>query len=46
MVNGKPAQKQELADGDVVSIDDHEFVYNDLRENTEDTVEEEDSRAG
>jgi len=31
LVNGKLAKKQLLDDGDVIAIDEHEFVYNDLR---------------
>ena len=31
-LNGKPAQKQLLSDGDVISVDENQFVYHDLRE--------------
>ena len=31
-INGSPAKKQLLADGDVISVDDIEFVYTDLRD--------------
>ena len=34
-VNGEAVQKQLLDDGDVISIDDNEFVYNDLRAESE-----------
>mgnify|MGYP001811768720 CR=1 FL=1 len=30
-LNGKPAQKQLLSDGDVISVDDNHFAYHDLR---------------
>ena len=32
LLNGKPAKKQLLEDGDVISIDDNEFTYHDLRD--------------
>jgi type II secretory pathway predicted ATPase ExeA len=44
-VNGKSASKQILADGDVIAIDDHEFVYHDLRDSAGGTINE-DSKAG
>jgi len=31
-INGTPAKKQLLTDGDVISVDDIEFVYTDLRD--------------
>jgi putative secretion ATPase (PEP-CTERM system associated) len=31
-LNGKPAQKQLLSDGDVISVDENQFVYHDMRE--------------
>ncbi len=31
-INGSPTKKQLLTDGDVISVDDIEFLYNDLRD--------------
>ncbi|MDH3989753.1 MAG: FHA domain-containing protein, partial [Gammaproteobacteria bacterium] len=31
-INGSPTKKQLLTDGDVISVDDIEFVYTDLRD--------------
>jgi len=45
-INGKPAQKQLLDDGDVIAIDEISFVYHDLREAEEQDNEGEDSKAG
>ncbi len=45
-INGKPAQKQLLDDGDVVSIDENEFVYHDLRDADGGEDESEDTKAG
>jgi len=45
-INGKPAQKQLLDDGDVIAIDEIRFVYHDLREAEEQDDETEDSKAG
>ena len=38
LLNGKPVKKQLLADSDVISVDDHEFVYQDLREKEQTTT--------
>ena len=38
LLNGKPAKKQLLADSDIISVDDHEFVYQDLREKEQTTT--------
>jgi putative secretion ATPase (PEP-CTERM system associated) len=38
-LNGKPIQKQLLADGDVISVDENRFVYHDLRESQPDEEE-------
>jgi type II secretory pathway predicted ATPase ExeA len=38
LLNGKPAKKQLLADGDIISIDDHELIYHDLREKEQATT--------
>jgi type II secretory pathway predicted ATPase ExeA len=47
LLNGKPTKKQLLADKDVISVDDHELVYHDLRETGEDvTASDKDSRTG
>lgn len=45
-LNGKSVQKQLLDDGDVVAIDDIEFVYHDLREIADESNATEDTKAG
>ena len=47
MLNGKPTKKQLLADKDVISVDDHELIYHDLRETEESaSTPNEDSKTG
>jgi type II secretory pathway predicted ATPase ExeA len=45
LLNGKPVKKQLLDDGDIISVDEHELVYHDLREMPESMGEEEGSKA-
>ena len=44
-VNGKLTAKQLLADGDVISIDENQFVYHDLRDASGETLNK-DTKAG
>ena len=46
LLNGKPAKKQLLADGDVISIDEHELVYEDLRKTSQPAAGQKDTKAG
>lgn len=46
MLNNSPVKKQLLDDGDVISVDENEFVYHDLRDIEEDEEDEEDTKAG
>jgi type II secretory pathway predicted ATPase ExeA len=46
LVNGEATEKQLLANGDMISIDDQEFTYHDLRESAGESVDGEDTRAG
>jgi hypothetical protein len=39
-------KKQLLADGDVISIDENEFIYEDLREYDDEEKDGEDTKAG
>ena len=45
-INGKPAKKQLLDDNDVISIDENEFIYHDLREAEASDDDKEDTKAG
>jgi hypothetical protein len=46
MLNGTLVKKQLLADGDVISIDENEFIYEDLREYDAEEKDGEDTKAG
>jgi type II secretory pathway predicted ATPase ExeA len=46
LLNGKPAKKQLLADGDVIAIDEHELVYEDLRKTSQPAAGKKDTKAG
>jgi len=45
-LNGKSVKKQLLEDGDIISIDENEFVYNDLRESDDAGDEGENTAVG
>jgi type II secretory pathway predicted ATPase ExeA len=46
LLNGKSVKKQLLEDGDIISIDENEFVYNDLRESNDAADEGENTAVG